>query len=199
MIRHCRGSAQLSWLGDVIVGLGYTGMRIGELTMLRWSAIDLDRNMISVVDDSRSTRSRRDNARSTKSSKSRSIPIHLEFRDTLERLQKPGRAGLVFTALRGGQLHPRNVLQAFIDDVIGPLQQEFPGEDGGRGFASGRLHSLRHYFCSWCANAGVSERVLMTWLGHGSSAMVKRYYHLCDDEAQSQMKKLGRIGGLGTT
>ena len=57
MIRHCRGIAQLSWLGDVIVALGYTGMRIGELTMLRWSAIDLDRNMISVVDDSRSTRS----------------------------------------------------------------------------------------------------------------------------------------------
>ena len=199
MIRHCGASGQLSWLGDVIVGLGYSGMRIGELTMLRWSAIDFKRNMMSVVDDSRSTRSKRDNARSTKSSRSRSIPIHVELRATLERIQRPRQGGLVFTAQRGGPLHPRNVLQALIDDVILPLQEQFPCEDGERGFATGRLHSLRHYFCSWCANAGVSESVLMEWLGHGSSAMVRRYYHLHDDEAQVQMQKLGKMGVLGVS
>jgi integrase len=70
---------------------------------------------------------------------------------------------------------------------------------GEVGFASGRLHSLRHFFCSLCANEGVPERVLMTWLGHASSAMVKTYYHLNNEEAQLQMSKLGRHGVLGVT
>ncbi len=199
MILHCRQQKQLNWLGNVIVGLAYTGMRIGELVQLRWSAVDFGRNMIRVVDDSRSGRSRRDNARTTKSGKSRLIPIHPQLRATLELLHKSSLGGLVFRAQRGGSLHPRNVLEAFIDEVVEPVKDQFPCEDGEGGFAMGRLHSLRHFFCSRCANEGVPERVLMTWLGHSSSAMVKRYYHLNSEEAQLQMSKLGRHGVLGVT
>ncbi len=36
----------------------------------------------------------------------------------------------------------------------------------------------------------------MNWLGHRSSAMVKRYYHLFDDESQRQMKRLNFIAGV---
>ena len=188
MIRHCRDTEQLNWLGDVIVGLAYGGMRIGELAQLRWAAVDLGRNLISVVDDSRRNIARGGSARTTKSGRSRSVPIHDELRRVLDRLQAAGRGGPVFRASQGGPLRPRNVLQAFIDEVIEPLKARFPGEDSEEGFATGRLHSLRHFFCSRCANQGVSERVLMEWLGHASSAMVRRYYHLDNEEAQLQMR-----------
>lgn len=34
----------------------------------------------------------------------------------------------------------------------------------------------------------------MKWLGHRNSRMVKHYYHLHDEEAQRQMKKLSFTG-----
>jgi integrase len=164
--------------------------------VLRWSAIDLNRNMFSIIDDSRAVPGTRTTHRTTKNSKSRSIPIHPDLRKVLECLRHRSEAGFVFRAMRGGPLHSRNVLQAFIDGVIEPLKARFPSEDGDGGFATGRLRSMRHYFCSWCANSGVPETVLMRWLGHASSMMVRRYYHLHDEEAQMQMKKLGKLRGL---
>jgi integrase len=40
----------------------------------------------------------------------------------------------------------------------------------------------------------VPEQVVMTWLGHRDSQMVRHYYHLHDDEAQRQMKRLNFLG-----
>jgi integrase len=37
----------------------------------------------------------------------------------------------------------------------------------------------------------------MLWLGHRDSKMIRRYYHLNDDEAQRQMSKLKSVGGAG--
>ncbi|MBC8115475.1 MAG: tyrosine-type recombinase/integrase [Candidatus Saccharimonas sp.] len=66
----------------------------------------------------------------------------------------------------------------------------FPTKDGAvTGFIDGRLHSFRHYFCSICADSGVPEQTLMTWLGHRSSKMIRRYYHLHDEASQQAMKK----------
>jgi integrase len=195
MVRHCRVSGHLDWLADVLVGLAYTGMRIGELCQLRWTAVHA--RMVEVVDDSRRGAGNGRGERTTKSGRSRLIPIHGRLRSVLDRLRGEGGCGLVFRAQRAGPLRPRNVLQAFIEEVIEPLKGRFPGEPGEVGFASGRLHSFRHFFCSLCANEGVSERVLMQWLGHTSSAMVKRYYHLQEEESQLQMAKLEKRDFLG--
>jgi hypothetical protein len=39
---------------------------------------------------------------------------------------------------------------------------------------------------------------VMRWLGHRDSAMVRHYYHLHDDEAQRQMKRLQFFGDAGS-
>ena len=54
------------------------------------------------------------------------------------------------------------------------------------------------YFCSTCANTGVPEQVVMRWLGHQDSLMVRHYYHLHDDEAQRQMQRVNFVGGSAT-
>ena len=41
------------------------------------------------------------------------------------------------------------------------------------------------------------EQTVMLWLGHRDSKMIRRYYHLNDDEAQRQMSKLKSVGGAG--
>lgn len=75
-------------------------------------------------------------------------------------------------------------------------RRSFP-RAGERGFADGRLHSFRHYFASRCANDGAPERMVMEWLGHKDSDMVRHYYHLHDDEARRQMCRLDLLGEAG--
>lgn len=104
------------------------------------------------------------------------------------------RDGLIFHGPRGGLLKPDVVRTILIRDVLTPLAKRFPTPAGEIGFRDGRLHSFRHYFC---ANSGVPEQVVMEWLGHSHSAMVRHYYHLHNDEAQRQMKRLNFVQGAG--
>jgi integrase len=77
-----------------------------------------------------------------------------------------------------------------IRDVIKPLSGQFPGRTGKKSFIDGWLLSFRHYFASACANQGIAERIVMDWLGHADSAMVRHYYHLHDQESRRQMARL---------
>jgi integrase len=197
MIDYCGQHKEFRWLADVIVGLAYTGMRISELAQLRWSAVDLVRKDITVVDESRNKTKSGTKARTTKSGKSRQIPILSKLLAVLQRIHSVHSTGLVFRAQRGGPLRPRNVLKALVDNAIEPLKDRFPRNGNDASFEDGRLHSLRHFFCSLCANRQVSERVLQKWLGHSSSAMIKRYYHLHDEESHRQMDKLEFGDGPG--
>jgi integrase len=193
MIDFCRKARKLDWLGDVVVGLACTGLRISELVGLRWADVDLAKNMITLTDESTRapTKSRR-TARIMKSKRSRSFPIQADLRDLLQRLPRAAD-GYVFRGLAGSRITADNVRRILVQYVLTPLTEKFPTAEGEIGFEHGRLHSFRHYFCSICANQGVPERTLMVWLGHSSSAMIKRYYHLHDAEAQSQMQKLNPI------
>ena len=190
MVQHCRQHADLSWLGDVLTALACTGLRISELASLRWTDIDLGGNIITLTDESTSAPRRTgQKMRQTKSGRSRSFPIQTKLRQLLEG-QTPAPDGLVFHGPRGGRLKPDTVRQILIRDVLTPLGDRFSVPVGQVGFSDGRLHSFRHFFCSACSNRGVPEQVVMAWLGHRDSAMVRHYYHLHDTEAQRQMRRL---------
>lgn len=66
--------------------------------------------------------------------------------------------------------------------------------EGELSFVDGRLHSFRHYFCSVCANTGVPERIVMEWLGHSDSEMVRHSYHLNDEESRRKMDPFDLLG-----
>jgi len=197
MVHLCRDNAHLDWLGGVLVALACTGLRISELAALRRSDLDLEANCIQLTDES-THRSRKSAAsRRTKSGRNRSFPIHDDLKAVLEQLEL-SRDGFLFHGPRGGRLKPDTVRQILIRDVLTPLKERFPTPEGEVGFADGRPHSFRHYFCSTCANNGVPEQIVMAWLGHRDSAMVKHYYHLYDEEAQRQMKRLNFLGKTGS-
>ena len=190
MVEFCLSNKELAWLADIITSLAVTGLRISELAGLRWGDVDLDRNVISIKDEStRAERRMRRHRRTTKNRRSRSFPLHSSLCEILDHLPL-ARDGRVFRGPRGGILKADTVRNILIRDVITPLSGRFPTEPGEIGFADGRLHSFRHYFCSVCANTGVPEQVVMRWLGQQSSRMVRHYYHLHDDEAQRQMQRV---------
>jgi integrase len=190
MVQHCQERSELIWLGNVIVALAHTGMRIGELAGLRWSDVDLSAQIIHVADERASQRKHRaGTARTTKGRRSRAIPIHPRLFDLLRQLErKPD--GRVFHAPRGGRLRPRNVLTLFIRDVIEPLKERFPVADGDIGFEHGRLHSFRHFFCSQALLSGATLSDVKDWLGHADSKMVEHYRHLRDQDAVRRMEQV---------
>jgi integrase len=199
IVEFCKANPELTWLHDVVVGLGCTGLRISELASLRRSDIDFENNLIRIVDETAlAHRMAKGQARQTKTKRSRSFPIVSELKTVLENMrQHPD--GMVFHGPRGGKLKPDTVRRILIRDVLTPLAKRFPKPEGEPiGFADGRLHSFRHYFCSVCARS-VTEQVAMNWLGHSSSRMLRRYFHLYSSEAQHQMKKLDFFGSLGPT
>jgi integrase len=190
MIQHCREDEGLRWLGNVITALSYTGMRISELEALRWPDIDLSTSVIKLTDDSRGGRRKRKDPRTLKSKRGRSFPIHKNLKSLLESLRARDAQGRVFRGPKGNALRADRVWTALIKKVLMPLEGRFPSSEEEIGFKDGRLHSLRHFFVSECANAGIPEAAVMTWLGHRASAMVRYYYHLHDKEAQRQIEKL---------
>ena len=192
IVEFCNAKPELGWLRRIVIALACTGMRISELASLRWSDVDLDNNTIKLADESASAHRRGRKARQTKSGRSRSFPIHADFRRVLEALER-SKDGLVFHGPRGGVLSPDITRRTLIRDVLAPLAKRYPTPQGEIGFAHGRLHSFRHFFCSTCANSGLPEQVVMQWLGHQNSNMVRHYYHLHDDEAQRQMQKLNFV------
>jgi integrase len=190
MVAHCASREDLAWIGEVIVALVTTGLRIGELAALRWEDVDLSAAVLQLTDRSfQGSREDRARARTTKSHRSRVLPLHADLHRVLKRM-KQHPDGRVFHGPRGGVLKPDTVRNILKREVLTPLASRFPAMGDGKGFTSGRLHSFRHYFCSVSANSGISEQVLMTWLGHQDSKMVRHYYHLHHDEAKRQMAKL---------
>ncbi|MEZ6126336.1 MAG: site-specific integrase [Planctomycetaceae bacterium] len=192
MRTYCQENSELHWLHGVIVALACTGLRISELASLRWSDIDFDDQRISLTDTSKSSVKKKRQKRSTKTGHSRSFPIHPELLSVLHGLPK-ATDGLIFHGPRGGKIKPDTVRQILIRDVLKPLAADFPTADDEVGFADGRLHSFRHYFCSVCAHQNVPEQLMMNWLGHRQSAMVKHYYHVDQEEAARRMSGLDLV------
>jgi integrase len=184
------------WLGNIVSGLATTGVRISELAALRWNDVSDDLQIIQIVDE----RHRRPRAgaevRTTKTGRSRAFPIHADLRRVLETVPQSAD-GRIFHGPRGGRLKADVVRRGLIRDVLEKLKGRFPTQPGEIGFINGRLHSFRHFFCSRSAQSGVPEHVVMSWLGHSSSTMVRHYFHLHDEESQRQMQRMNFLGDAG--
>ena len=191
-VAHCSANAEIHWLGNTMIALACTGLRIGELASLRWADIDLESRKITLTDETGQSALTARQRRELKSGRSRSFPIHPDLRAVFQRL--PRVDGFVFHGPRGGRLKPDTVRRILVREVIEPLTEKFPTPEGERGFKDGRLHSFRHYFCPTCANNGVPERMVMDWLGHAYSEMIRHYYHLHDEEAKRRMDSLDFLG-----
>ncbi|MFN0017386.1 MAG: tyrosine-type recombinase/integrase [Pirellulaceae bacterium] len=196
MVAHCKSKQTLGWLANVLVVLSCTGLRIAELCSLRWSDIDQLNGRLNLTDESGRAREAGKKRRELKSGRSRQLPIHTELANVLAGLRHVD--AYVLHGSRGGRLKPDTVRSILVREVIKPLQARFPSAEDEQGFKDGRLHSFRHYFASLCAHRGVPERVVMDWLGHKDSTMVRHYYHLHDAESRQQMDRLNPLNTAGT-
>lgn len=195
MIALAEQEEELEWLGDVIITLALTGLRISELIQLQWSNVLFDENVLQIQDTSRNQPVQI--ARTTKNRTTRLTPIPAEVRKRLERLAEKDTNGVVFRSRMGKALNAAYARKMFRSKIVTPLAPQFDNvESGEPTFSDGSLHSLRHYFVSVCANANIPREVLMAWVGHRDSNMINRYYTLHDDMSQQQMQRLSKQASL---
>lgn len=199
IVVYCQSNKSLKWLARVVIALASTGLRISELASLRWTDIDFVNNVLRLTDESRRAPKKTQGARrETKSGRSRSFPLSAEFCAVLQSMDR-SKDGKIFHGPLGGTLKPDTLRNVLIRDVLNLLEGRFPSSSDTVGFKDGRLHSFRHFFCSKCANSGVPELMVMEWLGHADSAMVRHYYHMSNHEAQRRMSQLRFVDNIGST
>ncbi len=195
MLEQSREDPSLRWLELLIVGLACTGLRIEELLSLRWTDIDLEKGRLELTDESGHCRTDGTQLRQTKSGRSRTLSIHPDLLAMLRDIVP--KKGFVFHSQKDGRIDARDARGIFVSKIIEPLAVKYPERQGSKTFADARFHSFRHYFCSTCANNSVPERIVMTWLGHSNSEMIRHYYHLHDLEAKRRMDSLNFLGECG--
>jgi integrase len=168
----------------------FTGLRASELRGLRWKDIELRRGVLHV-------RQRADRYQQIGPTKSeageRTIPLPPMLVNTLRewKLACPKSAGdLAFPNGRGNPHTLSDILRRSFHPA-----QVAAGIVNGEGRAKyGGLHTLRHFYASWCINRRVDGglelplKVVQARLGHASIQMTAdRYGHLfpsSDDGAE---------------
>lgn len=163
LLAQCVGP-RLHLYGLVVCGLD-TGMRRGEILLLRWEDVDLDAGMITV------------RAMHTKTLRERQLGITARLKVELrriyaERVDRPNERvfGLESNFKRSWGTACKN---AGITDL--------------------RFHDLRHTFATRLAEAGFTDALIARLLGHSQSArMTFRYTNLTQDTARKAAEILGK-------
>jgi integrase len=168
----------------------FTGLRASELRGLRWADIDLKKAVLHV-------RQRVDRYQQIGRPKSeageRTVPLPPLLANTLREWKlacPPSHLGLAFPNQRGNP----HVLTDIIRRSFHPAQVAAGVVDATGRAKYGGLHTLRHFYASWCINRKADGglelplKVVQVRLGHASIQMTAdRYGHLfpsADDGAE---------------
>jgi integrase len=187
---------------SLLVTAAFTGLRASELRGLTWANVDLKANKLKVTQ--RADKFGKIDVPKSKAGK-REVPFGPVVANTLKewKLACPkGDHDLVFPTARGEASgieglpnilvrgwHPAQV-------AAGVVNAE------GRAKYYG-LHTLRHFYASWCISRGLSPKVIQTRLGHSSITMTfDTYGHLFPQEtdgeeiaaAEDRVMKLVSVG-----
>lgn len=152
--------------GDLVLVLGRTGLRWGELRALQVRDFtEVPMPMLHVIRNQPEGSS----VKAPKSGKGRNVPIPDYLVPVIHRLAAGKRpSDLLFTSARGAQLYRTQFVRAARWAVT------------GRGRT---LHDLRHTAaCEWLIK-GVPLTTVQAWLGHGSIQITARYLHHLGDFA----------------
>ena len=150
----------------------HTGLRMGEITGLKWSHIDTERGIIRVMNP--------------KGGEGRAAFMTKRIKAMFEAMTRRAPENPIFTRADGEPLKemPRIFFEVvadlgFNEGITDPRQKVV-------------AHSLRHTFASWHVTAGTDIYTLKELLGHSVIQMTERYSHLAPGTLQNATKTLER-------
>jgi integrase len=186
-IRALVAEAKGDWKGAILCGY-YTGLRLKDVTELRWESIDAGLTKLELVPSK--TRRKKKNRKVV-------LPIHPELAAWLKRQTRGIAKAPVFPTLAGKSGGGKSGLSSMFRRIMehagveGRILRERNGE--GRSQSSLSFHSLRHSFNSALANAGVPQEIRQKLTGHASAAMNEIYTHRDLDPLRKAVGLLPKI------
>ena len=185
---YCKDSVY----GDVFIFILNTGLRIGELSALRWANVDLENESIYI--DATAFLNNETKEIEENSPKSfaayRTIPLTQEALNILYKIKKEQRGKKLPYVF-----YNSNESRIIEKDANKALKRIVRNKMGiGEKFTP---HSLRHTFATRCAEAGVKPNVLQKLLGHERiSTTMDLYVHTMEDELFTGIAKLNAINEI---
>jgi integrase len=170
------------WKGLILLGW-FTGGRLGDLSRLKWSSVDLDERTISF--------------RQGKTGGIVKIPLHPDLESWL--LDSPQSSPFVFPTLSNRPINGNSGLSSRFTQLVkdagidGGFIRERKGKFG-KNVSSLTFHSLRHSFNSALANRGVSQEIRQLLTGHASREINDKYTHRAMDSLRSAIATLPKLG-----
>jgi len=186
-IRALISEAQGDWKGAILCGY-YTGLRLKDLTELRWESIDAGLTKVELIP--RKTRRKKRNRKVV-------LPVHPELATWLKKQTRGIGKAPVFPSLAGKSGGGKSGLSSMFKRIMeragiqGRILRERNGE--GRSQSSLSFHSLRHSFNSALANADVAQEIRQKLTGHASAQMNEVYTHRELEPLRKAIAKLPRL------
>jgi integrase len=163
-----------------------TGMRLKELTGLRWEDVNVPGRLVHVAEDTKTG--------------TRVVPVGEEAKAVLEaqteRRKAIGRelgklAPYVFIDTEGEHFHTRERRNKFTKAATSDMK--------AAGIADASFHTLRHTAAAWTIQAGRSLYEVQRILGHSTPTMTQRYAHLEPEHLRDAVDALdAAIRGVDT-
>jgi integrase len=191
-LRKLLAACDDEWRSLVLFGF-YTGARLGDLAMLTWQNIDLQRNEVHYT--------------SRKTGRTVIVPLANALRTHVESLpagDDPKQP-----------LHPRAYRAVVNEGRTGTLSRQFAelmadaglvaarthkapkktkGRNARRNVSEISFHALRHTAVSLLKSAGVSDAIARDLAGHESAEVSRLYTHIDETAKRSAVNKLPEIG-----
>ena len=164
-VRKLLTAASGDWRGAILCGYS-SGMRLGDVTNLRWEDVDMDESVIAFTQ-------RKTGAQTI-------IGLHEDFKEWLS--SQPRNDGPIFPSLNGVRTGGRGGLSdqfSRIMDAAG-IQSKLTRTRRGKGQTVRALsfHSFRHGAASAVFSAKVIEESVNSLTGHGRGQSHKHYLHI---------------------
>lgn len=166
----------------VLALLAFAGPRSGEVRNLLVTDVDRNGNWIHIFSRE---------GFPTKEGNEWKVPIHPRLREILETLPAQ-KSGWFFTALPSRKfpdgshfINTKHLNEDFLK-ILNRLGIPAGRENGGF-----TIHSLRHFFKTFCITHGVPKPVVDQWQGHAMGKDPSEvYFHLSDEDSRRLMKSV---------
>ncbi len=185
-ITELLSKASADWKTAILLG-AWTGLRLGDIASLTWSAIDLEAGKLSLTPK--------------KTKEAVEIALAPELRDHLASLTRGVGKAPLMPSLNGRGTGSNGELGGLSTEFMrlmkkttinAPKGAEKKGK--GRQTSSKSFHSLRHSFVSRCAASGAGDSVTKSMTGHSTESAFRRYVHIGLDNQRSVLGKLTKLG-----
>ena len=165
LVETLRAEPRAQESADFVEFLGYSGLRLGEATQVRWRDVKFDADTLLVTGGEQGT----------KNHEVRTIPLFAPLRRLLERMVSASSKG--------------ESERLFLFDTARKALHTACKKACLANFGH---HAMRHFFCSNAIEAGCDFKVIAGWLGHkdGGVLVAMTHGHLRNEHSNAMAKKI---------